>query len=173
MKLSRRAKRMARNHKRNKQKAGLNLVSLMDIFTIMVFFLMMNQSDVEVMSNDSIKLPESTAQAQPETQINLMVSGEDIIVQGRPIAKVADVVAMAADDEIIPALQKELSYQAGRRDATPEEEELGRAITIMGDQGIPYKVLKRIMSTCQKSKFTQISLAVSRKAGDAVAAGGA
>jgi len=173
MKSSRRAKRMARNHKRNKQKSGLNLVSLMDIFTIMVFFLMMNQSDVEVMSSDSVKLPESTAQAQPKNTINLMVSGEDIIVQGRPIVKVAEIVAMNADAEIIPALQKELDYLASRRDPSAIELELGRAITIMGDQGIPYKVLKRIMSTCQKSKYTQISLAVSRKAGDAVAAGGA
>ena len=122
MKSSRRAKRMARHHGRNKKDASLNLVSLMDIFTIMVFFLMMNQSDVEVMSNDDITLPKSSAETQPRTTVNLMVSGEDIVVQGRPIASVKDVL------------------------------------------GIPYKVLKRIRATCQKAKFTQISLAVQKKA---------
>ncbi len=163
MKSSRRAKRMARSHGRHKKQAGLNLVSLMDIFTIMVFFLMMNQSDVEVMSNDSIKLPDSVAEAQPKNTINLMVSKDDIVVQGRPIASVQDVLAMKPEAELIPSLQKELEYLASRTQATAQEEELGRPITIMGDQGIPYKVLKRIMATCQKAKYTQISLAVQKK----------
>lgn len=163
MKSSRRAKRMARHHGRNKKTATLNLVSLMDIFTIMVFFLMMNQSDVEVMSNDSIKLPDATAQTQPRNTINLMVSADDIVVQGRAVASVKDVLAMKADEELIPALQKELAYLSSKTQPTAEELELGRPITIMGDQGIPYKVLKRIMSTCQKAKFTQISLAVQQK----------
>lgn len=162
MKSSRRAKRMARSHKRHKKQAGLNLVSLMDIFTIMVFFLMMNQSDVEVMSNDDIKLPSSVAQAQPLNTINLMVSGTDIIVQGRSVASVEDVLKMSLDAEIIPGLQKELEYLAARTEPTELELELGRPITIMGDKGIPYKILKRIMATCQKSKYTQISLAVQK-----------
>lgn len=164
MKSSRRAKRMARHHGRNKKDASLNLVSLMDIFTIMVFFLMMNQSDVEVMSNDDITLPKSSAETQPRTTVNLMVSGEDIVVQGRPIASVKDILVMKPEQELIPALQKELDYLASKTQATAQELELGRPITIMGDQGIPYKVLKRIMATCQKAKFTQISLAVQKKA---------
>lgn len=163
MKSSRRAKRMARHHGRNKKDATLNLVSLMDIFTIMVFFLMMNQSDVEVMSNDDITLPNSSAETQPKTTINLMISADDIVVQGRAIASVKDVLVMKPDQELIPALKKELDYLASKTQATAQELELGRPITIMGDQGIPYKVLKRIMATCQKAKFTQISLAVQKK----------
>ena len=46
MKLSRRAKRMRRHYSRMHRGGGLNLVSLMDIFTILVFFLMVNSSDV-------------------------------------------------------------------------------------------------------------------------------
>ena len=44
-----RAKRMEKHHKRNKSTAALNLVSLMDIFTILVFFLLVNSSDVETL----------------------------------------------------------------------------------------------------------------------------
>ena len=160
---SRRAKRMTKSHRRHKKDATLNLVSLMDIFTIMVFFLMMNQSDVEVMSNDDIKLPDSVAEAQPKNVINLMVSHDEIIVQGRLVASVKDILAMPEDLELIPELQKELIYLATKTQATATELELGRPITIMGDHGIPYKVLKRIMATCQKSKYTQISLAVQKK----------
>ncbi|EAT11787.1 biopolymer transporter ExbD [Bermanella marisrubri] len=164
MKSSRRAKRMARHHSRNKKQAGLNLVSLMDIFTIMVFFLMMNQSDVEVMSNDSIKLPKSMADSQPQNTVNLMVSNDDIVVQGRAVAKVQDVLQLPEEVETIAALREELTYLAQRSPASAIEQEIGRPITIMGDEGIPYKVLKRIMATCQKAQFTQISLAVQKQA---------
>ncbi|WP_396589326.1 ExbD/TolR family protein [Bermanella sp. R86510] len=163
MKSSRRAKRMARHHGRNKKPAGLNLVSLMDIFTIMVFFLMMNQSDVQVMSSDSIKLPASQSEVQPKNTINLLVSQDDIVVQGRAVASMSDVLSMQEEQEIIPALKEELEYLASRSPATSLEQELGRTITIMGDQGIPYKALKRIMTTCQKAQYTQISLAVKKQ----------
>ena len=61
-----RAARMSRHHKRRKQGAGLNLVSMMDIFTILVFFLLVNSSEVEVLPNtDSVQLPESIAETNP------------------------------------------------------------------------------------------------------------
>ena len=160
---SAKVKRQARKARRTKKDATLNLVSLMDIFTIMVFFLMMNQSDVEVMNNDDITLHDSVTQAQPLNTVNLMVSGSDIIVQGRLVASVKDVLAMPLEQELIPELQKELTYLASKTQASATELELGRPITIMGDKGIPYKVLKRIMATCQKAKYTQISLAAQKK----------
>ena len=59
--LSQRAARMERRHERGKAGTALNLVSLMDIFTILVFFLMVNSSDVEVLETTSdIRLPDST-----------------------------------------------------------------------------------------------------------------
>ena len=58
-----RAARMDRHHKRHKQGVSLNLVSLMDIFTILVFFLLVNSSDVEVLPNaKDVQLPESIAE---------------------------------------------------------------------------------------------------------------
>lgn len=161
MKMGRRAKRMARNHKRNANKSALNLVSLMDIFTILVFFLMVNQSDVEVASSDSIKLPDSVAETAPKNMVTLLVSSDSIVVQGRPIAKVADV--LASDAEKVKALTTELEYLATRSPMTPEQQEKGRPITIMGDHKIPYKLLKKIMTTCAEAKYNNIFLAVSQK----------
>ena len=72
MKMSRRAKRMQRNHKRNANKNGLNLTALMDIFTILVFFLMVNQSEVEVQNTDSVELPVSVSDNKPEEQLTVL-----------------------------------------------------------------------------------------------------
>ena len=167
MKMSRRAKRMSRHFARNKKQPSLNLVSLMDIFTILVFFLMVNQSDVKVLqNNESIKMPESYAEKLPEEALVVFVNNENILVQGRAVAAVKDA---SGTDAIIPELQKELEYQASKqRVLSSEEQAEGRPVTIVGDKKIPYALLKKIMATCSEANYTNISLAVNRKPGKEV-----
>lgn len=163
MKSSLRARRMARNHKRMQQSPKLNLVSLMDIFTILVFFLMVNSGDVEVLQSDkSIKLPESSSEQKPDLTVLVKLNSTDIIVQGRSVISANDVLQQ--DDEVIAALDKELQYLASKRpELTEIEKQKGRAITIMGDQHIPYKLLKRVMTTCAQADYRDIALAVNAK----------
>ncbi|WP_019528308.1 ExbD/TolR family protein [Dasania marina] len=173
MKSSLRAKRMARNHKRHSGQPKLNLVSLMDIFTILVFFLMVNSGDVEVLSSDkNISLPESTAEKKPELSLTIKITDKDIIMQGQRLG-----AAFNADDSIneatIDALAKELQYQAQRRATISErEKKLGRAVIIMGDEEMPYTLLKKIMTTCSAQDYRDINLAVSHIAPTASAAEG-
>ncbi len=146
------------HQKRVKKGASLNLVALMDIFTILVFFLMVNSSEVEVLQSSSdIKLPDSTSEQRPENRIVISVSKDDLIVQGRSVATVAELYD--PDVSLIPGLQKELLYQAERKGEIPEG---GFEVTIMGDKKLPYWLLKKIMLTCQTSDFAQISLAVNK-----------
>ncbi len=161
MKMSRRAKRMSRNHKRNAQKSALNLTALMDIFTILVFFLMLNQNDSEVQNNDAIQLPKSVATNELKDTVRILVTVDDVLVQGRPVIKMSEVAKI--EGEIIPALKKELDYLATRSPLPEALKEFGRPITIMGDKNTPYSVLKRIMDTCAKAEFNNISLAVNQK----------
>ena len=173
MKQSIHAKRMARHHKRLAGQSKLNLVSLMDIFTILVFFLLVNSSDVEVLQNNKeITLPTSIAEKKPDNNLVVMVSNQDILVGGRKVADVEPILASA--DTEIAALKEELEYLASRKPYRNEEEELkGRDVTIMGDQTIPYNLLKKIMTTCAKSEYRNISLAVSQVPDDSEAIGSA
>lgn len=167
MKQSLRAKRMAKHHRRNKNSPKLNLVSLMDIFTILVFFLLVNSSDVEVLTNDkTIELPASVADTVPDTTVVVKVSSEQILVGGRAIATISEINSnveknpTAAPNNIV-ALTRELEYLAARaRPLTVEQQKTGRPITIMGDKKIPYTLLKRIMNTCAEAGYRDISLAV-------------
>jgi biopolymer transport protein ExbD len=175
MKQNLRARRMARLHKRAKKQATLNLVSLMDIFTILVFFLMVNASDVEVLENNkSINLPESISDKKPGTQLVVTVTAEDILVGSRAVAKTAS--ALNQSGETLAPLQEELAYLAQRSPyANDEERQRGRDVTIMGDSAIPYTLLKRIMLTCAQSEYRNIALAVSQleeKAPDTTGQGG-
>ena len=164
MKASRRAKRMGRHHARTKRQAGLNMVSLMDIFTILVFFLLVSSSSVQDLPNaKQIKLPESVAEQLPKETVVVMVGDSDIVVQGRKVADVAEVMKTKSLE--IPALKAELDQLAGRKltQSGPDGKPLPREVTIMGDKAIPFALLKKIMLTCTKASYSNISLAVLRK----------
>lgn len=165
MKMSRRAKRMERHHKRASGKAAINLVSLMDIFTVLVFFLMVTSSGVDILpSTKFIKLPESLAEQKPKETLFLIVNDTSIVVQGRPIALVVDV--LKSKDELISKLKIELEYQTGRASGLTDAEKERREITILADKHIPYKLLKKIMLTCNSVNYSNISLAVTKKASE-------
>jgi biopolymer transport protein TolR len=166
MATSGRAKRMDKHHKRNKGAVALNLVSLMDIFTILVFFLLVNSSSVETLPNaKELQLPESIAEQKAKETVVIIIGETDLIVQGTPVAKIADILATKGND--IPALREALLSQNDRvlrRDA--QEDIAAREVTIMGDKDIPYRLLKKVMATCTESDYGQISLAVLQKSSD-------
>lgn len=161
MKESAKAKRIKRHQRRNKNQSKLNLVSLMDIFTILVFFLMVNSSsDVQVLNqNKEIDLPISSADQLPQEVLSLAVTANDVLISGRSIVSVADLNAF--EGEVEPALKAELDYQAGRSNSVPDGQP--RPITIVADKELPYELLKKIMSTCVEAGYASISLAVNKK----------
>ena len=163
---SARAKRMEKHHKRNKGAGALNLVSLMDIFTILVFFLLVNSSDVQTLPNaKDMKLPESIAEKKPKENVVVLIGKTDILVQGEPVAKIADVMATQGND--IPQLREALLSQNDRTLRRAAKEDVaGREVTIMGDKDISYRLLKKVMATCTASDYGQISLAVLQKSSD-------
>ena len=166
MAISKRAIRMEKHHKRNKANGGLNLVSLMDIFTILVFFLLVNSSDVEELPNQKdIQLPESIAEQKASESVIIMIGDEDILVQGAVVANVAEVLAATGND--IPAVREALQAQNDRvlrREANDDITQ--REVTIMGDREIPYRLLKKVMATATEAEYGKISLAVLQKSSD-------
>jgi biopolymer transport protein ExbD len=158
-----------RDQRRRARPATLNLVSLMDIFTILVFFLMVNSSDPEVLpQTPGVRLPESSADQRPLEQLVISVSRESIAVAGEPVARIADL--SAAPEGIIEPLQSALRTHAAQTAALQEVGATGAApdgleVTILGDHELPYWLLKRIMQTCQSAEFPHISLAVNQTEG--------
>jgi len=144
---------------------GLNLISLMDIFTILVFFLLVNSSDVEVLPNaKDIQLPESVAQEKARENVVIMVNDDYILIQGRRVADTADV--MGRSDMVISEIEVELRRQTEKRlrknDDSAKVE--NREVTIMGDKDLPYALLKRVMASCTAAQYGRISLAILQKA---------
>jgi len=140
----------------------MNLVSLIDVFTILIFFLLSNSGGVETLpSPKAVKLPESVAQTQPRDTIVIVVSGTEIIVDGRKVASVADVIDTPED--MIEGLKAELDIQASRQVIRKENEAKGKTLTIMGDKDIPYRLLRKIMFTGARANFADVSFAVRQR----------
>jgi len=162
MKMSRRAKRMDRQHVRHGRGMALNLVSLMDIFTILVFFLLVNASDGEILpTHKSVELPQSISEQQPRVTVTIMVNEDNILLHGKVIASVANV--MQEQGSYSKALQTALIEQVGNKLGTGGDPAERREATIMGDKEIPFRLLKRVMATCTQAGFNRISLAVMQK----------
>ena len=161
MTMSRRARRMERNHKRNKQSA-LNLVSLMDIFTILVFFLLVSSSNVQQLPNSKdISLPASIADKAPKETLIIAITQDSIIVQGTKVISIDDV--LAGNETLIKNLENELLFQSSKSIVSVSKKN-GRSVTIMGDENIPYQVLRKILATCRQTNYTQIAFAAVQKA---------
>jgi biopolymer transport protein TolR len=156
---SSRAKRMERHHKRAKP-ASLSLVSLMDIFTILVFFLLVNQSEVQALDvPKNIELPESMSLARPSETVVVMVTPEQILVQGKAVANTRDVEA--SEELVVQPLREALKAQTDRfLRASAQADIAGREITILGDKTVPYRVLNKVMATCTDADYGKLSLAV-------------
>jgi biopolymer transport protein TolR len=155
--IEKRAARLARNQ----SGLDMNLVALIDIFTILIFFLM-SSTGIEVLTNSkSVKLPSSIAEKTPRQTIVVAVSDTDIVVDGRKVASVAE--ATALQDDLIPGLKAELDLLASRQVVTADKDANTKAITIMGDKSIPYSLLRKVMYTSARANFTEIAFAVNRK----------
>ena len=147
---------------RNQTMVDMNLVSLIDVFTILIFFLLSNAGGVETLpSPKAVKLPESLAEKSPRETIVVVISGTEILVEGRKVASVADVIG--TKDDLIATLKAELDLQAGRQVIRAENQAQSKAVTIMGDKDIPYQLLRRVMFTAARSNFSDVSFAVRQR----------
>ncbi len=159
---SRRMKRMARS--KNKKPPALNLVSLMDVFTILVFFLLVNSSSSDVLEPPKeITLPDSVVETKPRETVVILVTEEAILVQGEPVALMPDVLQSKGNEipEIKDTLLRQRKKVIGVSTKTVAE---SKEVTILAHKTIPFKVLKRIMSSCTAAGYGKISLAVIQKA---------
>ncbi len=161
MKSSRRLKRMEH---RNITVPTVILTSLMDIFIVIVIYLLMNQAlGVDIVAPPKmIRLPESVIETAPRQTVVMTVSNEYVVVQGEQLATVAEV--LAGDEDYIDAVgQRMLEIRKSYLGISDEALANSVEVTIMADKSVPFKVLKRMMSTSGSAGYNKISLAVNSK----------
>jgi len=163
MKESRRIRRMERSRKKV---IGLNLTSLMDVFTILVFFLLANSSSNEVLSTPKhIELPDSVVESKPRETVVIMVGPETVLVQGEAVANTPELIENRSAN--IPEITQRLDLLERNIIGINSQTAIAsKEVTILADKTIPFNVLKKIMTTCTGSGYGRISLAVIQKASE-------
>jgi len=153
--------------KRHKNKfainTGLNLVSLMDIFTIILLFLLFNVSGEEeaITVPDIVRLPVSIASVKPVPVTTVYITGDSILVGDKKVADTQDVIK--SDEPGIGSLENELIMQMSQDEQDADKEGNRRKIIIMGDKMIPFTILNKVMYTCSWAGYQTLSLAVIQK----------
>ena len=160
MRNTRRIKRMSRNRMKITK---MNLTSLMDVFTILVFFLLVNSGSVEVMeAPKDVSLPEAQVESKPRETVVIFVSPDEIRVQGDAVALVADIL-----DGKTEQLQNITARLATLKDSiigtNTQAVAATQEVTILADKSVPFTVIKQIMSTCTDEGYENVSLAVIQK----------
>ncbi len=140
------------------------LVPFIDMLMMLVVFLLLHSSDVEILPNTKqITVPQSVAELKPRETVVIMVTTEDLLVNGRVVAKVSEVNNTSAD-LIIEPLRVALKEQNDSSLRSASQQDLAdREVTIMGDTGTPVTVLKRVMATATAADYGKVSLAVMQK----------
>ena len=105
--------------------------------------------------------PNRSSTAKPRETVVVMLTKDEMFVQGERVASIAEV--RANPDPIIAPLREALKRPMliGRKMA--ERDLAEREITVMGDKTLPYEVLKKVMATCTDADFGKISLATVQK----------
>ena len=157
MRMSPRARRMYSHHLRNRAEGELNLIPMIDILSVLVSFLLVYSTEVEVVQNTKgIEIPQSIVQAKPRTTVVVTVTKDELFVGGELVATVADV--RASNDPVFQPLLQVLKRPrvGGAAEAEPE-------VTVMADKSLPYEVLKKVMQTATSADFAKISFAAVEK----------
>ena len=168
MRNTRRIKRMSRNRVKITK---MNLTSLMDVFTILVFFLLVNSGSVEVVeAPKDVKLPESLVESKPRETVVISISAEEVLVQGKLVAFVEDIlndteIAIEPINARLAELKESVIGINTKTVAASQE------VTILADRSVPFTVVKTVMSTCTAEGYENVSLAVVQKATQVASAG--
>lgn len=138
----------------------LNLVALMDIFTILVFFLMVNSSDVQIKdTHDSVALPQSTTTELPADTLKLYITDTYMFFEDESEQYSLD--QFSKESGTYPQLVQALEAIASKQGELPESRQAkGRPITIMGDEKTDYTTIQQVLASCATTSFRDVSLAV-------------
>jgi len=162
-----------RDERRRRRRTGLrssssvNLISMMDILTVLLLFLLKSYvAGGEVMVPPAgIKLPSSSADHPPQSSLVVAIDEDEILVGNERVASVSEAVGRGGL-EIAPLASRLNSIRTQQDEITRLQggsAAVNHVATIQGDRNIEFRVLQKVMYTLNQSGYENISLAVIQK----------
>lgn len=157
---------ISRHSRTRTPQVQLRLTSMIDMFTILLVFLLKSYSaegQIITISND-LRLPDSTAKKPPIASPIVIVTQDRVLLDDEQVGSLQQIFG---NDELeIPELSRALASHrqiAERLGAVDASLGFKGEITVQGDKEIPFRILKKIMFTCGKAGYNNIYLAVNKQ----------
>lgn len=146
-----------------REDAALNLIPLIDIMSVMVAFLLVYSTEVELVQNSKgVAIPQSTAEVRPKVSVVVMITKDQVFVRNEPVATMAEIED--PNTPLVESLRQALLRPTAGLDAAARSAALAaEEITVMADKSLPYEVVRKVMATCTAASYGKISLAVLQK----------
>jgi biopolymer transport protein ExbD len=138
------------------------LIPMIDMLTILVVYMLVHTADYEILPNTkNISIPQSVSESKPRESTVMMVTKDTVFVNGTPVAQVAAIEQ--APDLVYEPLKTSLAEAGSKRSVLKPDDPTAREVTVLADKGLPYSVLKKIMSSATAADVGKLSLAVVEK----------
>lgn len=146
--------------RRKHEDPELNLIPMIDIMSVMVAFLLIYSTEVEVVQNaKNVEIPLSTAEAKPAETVVVTITKDMLLVQGDVVATMDQV--RDPGSALIEPLREYLSRPLAAKGGAVQQAALAhREITVLADRSLPYEVIRKVMTTCTAASYDKLSLAV-------------
>ncbi|MBS0395686.1 MAG: biopolymer transporter ExbD [Proteobacteria bacterium] len=156
---------MALRPRKVREDAQLNLIPMIDILSVLVAFLLVYSTDVEVIQNTKgVTIPQSLTDVRPKQAVVVTVTKDAVLVQGEMVASLAE--ASDSRSALIEPLRQVLQRPIAGLDAAARDAALtSKEVTVMADKDLPYELLRKVLATCTAAAYGKISLAVLQKEG--------
>ena len=157
------ASRIQWRSKSTRKSPGLNMVPLMDVFTILLFFLLVNSTSSDVTEPPkTVKLPASYVESKPRETVAVVVTENEILVQGESVIATREVL-QSTEPEIEAVMLRLLEQQKRVIGISERTMNDSAEVTVLAHKTIPFEILKKVMSSCTRAGYEKISLAVIQK----------
>lgn len=155
-------------HQHNKHSTfPLQITSMIDMFTIILVFLLKSysSSSVDISPSKDMRLPSSTSLQSPIEALKMMVTEKAIFVDDVEVTKVDGDLLKSKDNVIMP-LFNALSDQAKKSKSISSQNsnvQFDGKLIMQADQALNYRILKRVMYTSALAGYTDFKFAVIAK----------
>ncbi|MFO7950672.1 MAG: biopolymer transporter ExbD [Candidatus Fermentibacteraceae bacterium] len=148
------------------KKAGLNLTSMIDMFTILVVFLLKSYSAEGqlVTVSEALTLPRATSEQRIEMKLEIEINREAVVVDGDPVVQVDQQLLSTGGPipSLVTRLDDHMEYTRQMKGTITEDEQ---KINIQGDVAIPAVLVQRVMASCSEAGFSLQNLEVIKEEG--------
>lgn len=149
--------RLIRRGKRRYDEPLVNLTSMVDVLSVLMFFLLSIYSGGGYLTilPSGLELPASNVRQPLTRQVEIAVLKDKILLDRQPVA---DDLAQATDSQelMLPGLQAALAALGAGKTLDPAEARL----TIEADRTVPFRLLKKVIYTADQAGYRKQSLAV-------------